>query len=107
MRAPFGLRIFHLVAAVITTTTVHVTIAVAQGLERVSPAPRGVKPSGFWGSPVPATHGAYRYRLLLLGLGLAALAAICVVYFARNAKRSGAAVRPRKDHSRSSIADSP
>jgi hypothetical protein len=27
--------------------------------------------SGFWTSPYPAKHGAYRYRLLLLGIAIA------------------------------------
>lgn len=27
-------------------------------------------PSGFWTSPYPAKHGAYRYRLLGIGCGL-------------------------------------
>ena len=29
--------------------------------------------SGFWTSPYPAKHGAYRYRLLLLGIGTAGI----------------------------------
>jgi hypothetical protein len=29
--------------------------------------------SGFWTSPYPAQHGAYRYRLLLLGIVIASI----------------------------------
>lgn len=29
--------------------------------------------SGFWTSPYPSKHGAYRYRLLLLGIGIASI----------------------------------
>ena len=29
--------------------------------------------SGFWTSPYPAQHGAYRYRLLILGIGIASI----------------------------------
>ena len=29
--------------------------------------------SGFWTSPYPAQHGAYRYRLLILGVGIASI----------------------------------
>jgi hypothetical protein len=29
--------------------------------------------SGFWTSPYPAQHGAYRYRLLILGVGIAGI----------------------------------
>jgi hypothetical protein len=29
--------------------------------------------SGFWTSPYPAQHGAYRYRLLILGIGIAGI----------------------------------
>ncbi|MCX5747520.1 MAG: hypothetical protein NT062_34075 [Proteobacteria bacterium] len=31
------------------------------------------RPSGFWTSNRPAVGGAYRYRLLVLGVGVAAL----------------------------------
>lgn len=31
------------------------------------------KPSGFWTSPVPSRGGAYRYRMLGIGIALAAL----------------------------------
>ncbi len=34
------------------------------------------RPSGFWTSNRPAVGGAYRYRLLLLGVGIAALTGV-------------------------------
>jgi hypothetical protein len=38
--------------------------------EREMQASQWQGPSGFWTSPHKSGHGAYRYRLLLLGLGL-------------------------------------
>jgi hypothetical protein len=46
------------------------------------------KPSGFWTSNRPAVGGAYRYPLLLLGVGIAAImGAIIVVVIRRNTRR--------------------
>lgn len=43
--------------------------------ERKLPGPEilHAKPSGFWTSNRPAIGGAYRYRMLLVGVGIAAL----------------------------------
>jgi len=49
------------------------------------------KPSGFWTSNRPATGGAYRYRLMLLGVGIAAImATIMIVVIRRGARRPAA-----------------
>ncbi|MGE0869358.1 MAG: hypothetical protein AB7P03_12385 [Kofleriaceae bacterium] len=43
----------------------------AMHIERTA-VPDGVtgRPSGFWTSPLPATHGAYRWKLVAVGVGL-------------------------------------
>lgn len=46
------------------------------------------KPSGFWTSNRPAVGGAYRYRMMLIGIGIAAImGTIIVVVIKRNARR--------------------
>jgi hypothetical protein len=46
------------------------------------------KPSGFWTSNRPAIGGAYRYRMMLIGIGIAAImGTIIVVVIKRNARR--------------------
>jgi hypothetical protein len=49
-------------------------------VERHLPGPEILheKPSGFWTSNRPAVGGAYRYRLLLLGVAIAALMAALI-----------------------------
>lgn len=53
---------------------------------------RGFRPSGFWTSPMPATHGAYRYRMLLVGLVLFCFMGLIVVRAIKraNAERASA-----------------
>lgn len=46
------------------------------------------RPSGFWTSNVPAQNGSYRYRLLELGVAIAALTGLLVW---RLVKRTNAA----------------
>ena len=46
------------------------------------------KPSGFWLSSKPAKGGAYRYRMLLIGLAVLLLSAIPVVRLLRRASRA-------------------
>jgi hypothetical protein len=52
------------------------------------------RPSGFWTSTRPATNGAYRYRLLGIGIALiGATGAVMVLLVGRaNANRTGRAV---------------
>ncbi|MBK7537392.1 MAG: hypothetical protein IPI49_18890 [Myxococcales bacterium] len=72
-------------------------LAPAASAEPVAtPAPRGRerpklvgKPSGFWTSPRPARGGAYRYRMLGIGLALAALTGLLMM---RVLRRHGARV---------------
>jgi hypothetical protein len=46
------------------------------------------KPSGFWTSNRPATGGAYRYTLLLMGVAITAvMGTIIVVVIRRSARR--------------------
>jgi hypothetical protein len=45
------------------------------------------KPSGFWTSNRPAIGGAYRYRLLLLGVAIAALMAALILRVVRRHAR--------------------
>lgn len=47
--------------------------------------------SGFWTSRAPAKGGAYRYRLLLIGLGLIAITGGAIVYLIKRANRSNKA----------------
>jgi len=42
------------------------------------------RPSGFWTSNRPATHGAYRWRLLGLGVVIAGLSGYMIVRVLRN-----------------------
>ena len=45
------------------------------------------KPSGFWTSNRPAVGGAYRYRMLLIGVGIAAImGTIMLLVIRRNAR---------------------
>jgi len=53
---------------------------------------RGFRPSGFWTSPMPATHGSYRYRMLAIGVALAAVMGIIIM---RAIKRANAENRQR------------
>ena len=46
------------------------------------------KPSGFWTSNRPAVGGAYRYRMMLIGIGIAAImGTVIVVVIKKNARR--------------------
>lgn len=45
------------------------------------------RPSGFWTSNAPAVGGAYRYRLLLIGVGISSITAFFVVRMLRRAGR--------------------
>jgi hypothetical protein len=49
------------------------------------------RPSGFWTSNRPAVNGAYRYRLLLVGLGVLGVTAYFVVRALRRASAERAA----------------
>lgn len=49
--------------------------------------------SGFWTSREPAKGGAYRYRLLLIGLGLIGIMGGAIVYFIKRANKSNKAAR--------------
>lgn len=44
------------------------------------------RPSGFWTSNRPAVGGAYKYRLLLIGVGLAALTGFFTYRLVKNTK---------------------
>ena len=46
------------------------------------------KPSGFWTSNVPARGGAYRYRLMGIGLCVLALTAFFTIRFLRKVSRA-------------------
>ena len=54
---------------------VWLVIAVAAGMAYAEPPHTHEilynRPSGFWTSNLPATNGAYRYRLLLIGCAIA------------------------------------
>ncbi len=46
------------------------------------------KPSGFWTSNRPAVGGAYRYRMMLIGIGIAAImGTVIVVVIKKNTRR--------------------
>lgn len=51
------------------------------------PEPLLQKPSGFWTSGVPAVGGAYRYRLLAIGLGVCLFTAFITVWLVRRHPR--------------------
>jgi hypothetical protein len=44
--------------------------------------------SGFWTSRAPAKGGAYRYRLLLIGIGLVGIMGGAIMYLIKRANRS-------------------
>ena len=44
------------------------------------------RPSGFWTSNRPAVGGAYKYRLLLIGVGLVAITGFLTYRLIKNAK---------------------
>lgn len=46
--------------------------------------------SGFWTSTQPAVGGAYKYRLLIVGLGAASVTGVLVFSLLRNASRARA-----------------
>jgi hypothetical protein len=47
------------------------------------------KPSGFWTSNRPAVGGAYRYRMMLVGIAIAAImGTVIVVVIKRNTRRA-------------------
>lgn len=52
------------------------------------------RPSGFWTSNRPAVGGAYKYRLLLIGVGLAALTGFFTYRLVKKTK--GPASWPRR-----------
>lgn len=62
---------------------------------RMAPAARSGKPSGFWGSSRPAVGGAYRYRLLGIGVAVVLLTLGIMMWIlrrpARGSSRPGAA----------------
>ena len=45
------------------------------------------RPSGFWTSNRPAVGGAYKYRLMLIGVGVLAITGFFTVRLIRNARR--------------------
>lgn len=49
--------------------------------------------SGFWTSRQPAKGGAYRWRLLLIGVGLIGIMGGAIVYFIKRANKSNQAAR--------------
>lgn len=51
-------------------------------------AERPKKPSGFWTGTRPAKGGAYRWRLLAIGAGLAVVTGAGMVYVVRRATSS-------------------
>ncbi|HWN67008.1 MAG TPA: hypothetical protein VNM90_05175, partial [Haliangium sp.] len=51
------------------------------------PEPLMQKPSGFWTSGRPAVGGAYRYRLLGIGVGVLVITAIVMVWVVRRYPR--------------------
>lgn len=61
----------------------------ADGRPSVMPEPVRLrqKPSGFWTSGRPAVGGAYRYRLLGIGVGIVALMIVLVVWVVRRQPR--------------------
>jgi hypothetical protein len=63
---------------------------------KVEPPSQG-RPSGFWGSTRPATNGAYRYRLLAIGVVLAAATGYLMLRLVRraNAEREARNARSR------------
>lgn len=52
------------------------------------------RPSGFWTSTRPAKGGAYRYRLLAIGVGLLLLTLAGMVWLVRRHTRDAAGVPP-------------
>lgn len=62
---------------------------------RMAPAARSGKPSGFWGSSRPAVGGAYRYRLLGIGVAVVLLTLGIMMWIlrrpARGSSRAGSA----------------
>lgn len=48
-------------------------------------------PSGFWTSPHRSKHGAYRYRMMLIGIGLAGLTGFVTWRLIRRANAERAA----------------
>lgn len=54
------------------------------------------KPSGFWTSNRPAVGGAYRWRLLGLGVVIAAVTGYGMLRLIRRASAERAAQRPRR-----------
>jgi hypothetical protein len=49
--------------------------------------------SGFWTSRAPAKGGAYRWRLLLIGIGLIGIMGAAITYLIKRANRANKAVR--------------
>lgn len=77
----------------VTQASVVVVMLVANVLAANAQPSRGFRPSGFWTSPMPATHGAYRYRMLLVGLALFCFMGLIVFRAIKraNAQRASAA----------------
>ena len=77
----------------VVQASVFVFVLVANLLSANAQPSRGFRPSGFWTSPMPATHGAYRYRMLLVGLALFCFMGLIVLRAIRrgNAERAAAA----------------
>ncbi|MEZ4368583.1 MAG: hypothetical protein R2939_20230 [Kofleriaceae bacterium] len=55
--------------------------------QRFKDQPRAPKPSGFWGSGLPSKHGAYRWRMMLVGAAVLALTVALTVRFLRRKGR--------------------
>ena len=70
-----------------------VLLLVFGGLTAAEPREREIlreRPSGFWTSNRPATHGAYRWRLLGLGVVIAGTMGFVIVRTVRRASESRA-----------------
>jgi hypothetical protein len=60
-------------------------------IEREQQQQRWQGPSGFWTSPHASKHGAYRYRLLLIGLGLVLITGVVTWRLVKRASAERAA----------------
>jgi hypothetical protein len=60
-------------------------------IEREQQQQRWQGPSGFWTSPHASKHGAYRYRLLLIGVGLVVITGLVTLRLVKRASAERAA----------------
>ena len=79
-----------IIAVVLAVIATGATSAWAQPAEGPPPPPSAeemqpFRPSGFWTSPHPAKGGAYRYRMLGIGVGLIAITGFFTVRALRRA----------------------